>query len=449
MEGFRAGKTDVSIDKLKSQGKVHQHAQSSERISAVAKEYAATRDRTVVLSEKQLDRAAITAQVRAELQQAGRLAPNKEVRTVLQEQRFRQEGRAADYKPGDVIQYGKGSPKHGLLPKTEATVEAVDSRRNLIVVRTGQDDLVTYSPSRLKTATNDSKVYRPEQQPISQGERIRITRNDKELNVRAGDFATVTRIDDRGSLKVRLDSGKEIELMPQAGSAHRTRLRRRKRPPRFSRTVHRDWGYPRNQEPEEHSCERPGRVHSHDGPGSSATEGTRTGEDAPAGTGSEAPATRGSAWLRYRSQPISVLLYLHTYTCRRSGAKCGRRRQHRRLPTDCVKGGTVSPFHALQSPFISTAGRKSLCDRPADGLRPNVANANQVEGLKGKLSLKRGFYAVRKALARLHAHWNRTYAVWVRSGTLARVGRFRSFCSWDCPSLARTHHGASRTLIRS
>ncbi len=215
VEGFRAGKTDISIDKLKSQGKVHQHAQPSERISAVAKEYAATRDRTVVLSEKQSDRAAITAQVRAELQHAGRLAPNKEVGTLLQEQHFRQKGRAADYKPGDVIQYGKGSRKHGLLPKTEATVEAVGSHRNLIVVRTGQDDLVTYSPSRLKTATNDSKVYRPEQQSISQGERIRITRNDKELNVRVGDFATVTRIDDRGSLKVRLDSGKEIELMPR------------------------------------------------------------------------------------------------------------------------------------------------------------------------------------------------------------------------------------------
>ena len=131
---------------------------------------------------------------------------------ALREQELRQAGRAADYQPGDVVQYGKGSPKHGLLPKTEATVEAVDSRRNLIVVRTGQDELVPYNPSRLKTATNDSRVYRPEPQPISQGERIRITRNDKELNVRAGDFATVTRTDDKGSLKVRLDSGKESEL---------------------------------------------------------------------------------------------------------------------------------------------------------------------------------------------------------------------------------------------
>ncbi len=86
--------------------------------------------------------------------------------------------------------------------------QSVDSRRNLIVVRTGQDDLVTYSPLRLKTATNDSRVYRPELQPIAQGERIRIIRNDKELNVRAGDFATVTRTEDEGGLRVRLDSGK-------------------------------------------------------------------------------------------------------------------------------------------------------------------------------------------------------------------------------------------------
>ncbi len=194
VEGFRAGRTDATLDKLKAQGKVHQHAQPAERIFAVAKEYASTRDRTVVLSEKRSDRAAITAQIRTELQQAGRLAPDRaNAVVILREQKFRETGRAADLKPGDVVVYGKGSPKHGLLPKTEATIQAVDSYRNLIVVRTGQDDLVTYNPSLLKTATNDSKVYRPERQAISQGERIRITRNDKEVNVRAGDFATVTR----------------------------------------------------------------------------------------------------------------------------------------------------------------------------------------------------------------------------------------------------------------
>lgn len=74
---------------------------------------------------------------------------------------------------------------------------------------------MTYSPARLKTATADSKVYRPEQQPISQGERIRFTRNDKELNLRAGDYVTVTQTNQKGSLKVRLDSGKEIDLTPR------------------------------------------------------------------------------------------------------------------------------------------------------------------------------------------------------------------------------------------
>ena len=104
VKGFRAGKTDASIKKLKEQGKVHQHSQPAERISAVAKEYASTRERTVVLSETESDRAAITAQIRAELQQAGRLAQDQGDPSVLRQQHFRQDGRAADYKPGDTIQ---------------------------------------------------------------------------------------------------------------------------------------------------------------------------------------------------------------------------------------------------------------------------------------------------------------------------------------------------------
>ncbi len=86
VKGFRAGKTDAFIEKLKDQGKVHQHPQPAERISAVAKEYASTQERTVVLSEKQSDRAAITAQIRAELQQAGRLAQDQGDHSVLRQQ---------------------------------------------------------------------------------------------------------------------------------------------------------------------------------------------------------------------------------------------------------------------------------------------------------------------------------------------------------------------------
>jgi hypothetical protein len=54
-----------------------------------------------------------------------RFVPSESTDSYLREQQFRQDGRAADYRPGDVIQYCKGSPKHGFLPKTEATLDGV------------------------------------------------------------------------------------------------------------------------------------------------------------------------------------------------------------------------------------------------------------------------------------------------------------------------------------
>lgn len=211
VEGFRAGKTGAALDNLRDQGRVHEHTNVTERISAVAKEYAGKRDRTVVLSASRSERAELTDQIREQLRQAGSLSPDGKPTTILREQTFQEQGRAASYKPGDVIQYTKGSPRNGLLHNSEAVVEAVDSRRNILTVRNGQDQ-VSYNPALLKTATNESRVYRPEQKGIATGERIRFTKNDREQGLRAGDFATVTRTQENGNLKVRLDNGKEIEL---------------------------------------------------------------------------------------------------------------------------------------------------------------------------------------------------------------------------------------------
>ena len=54
------------------------------------------------------------------------------------------------------------------------------------------------------------------------------------------------------------------------------------------------------------------------------------------------------------SQPFMLLPFYKHERCRRELGECGRRRQHRRLPRSGVKGGTVSPFHALHGTGIST-----------------------------------------------------------------------------------------------
>jgi hypothetical protein len=55
-------------------------------------------------------------------------------------------------------------------------------------------------------------VYRKEERAMSTGERIQITTADRENHIRSGDFATVERIGDDGSLSIRLDNGKAVEL---------------------------------------------------------------------------------------------------------------------------------------------------------------------------------------------------------------------------------------------
>jgi len=57
-------------------------------------------------------------------------------------------------------------------------------------------------------------VFREETREIADGERIRFTRYDKELGVRAGDLGTVSRVSQDGSMTVKLDSGKTAEVSP-------------------------------------------------------------------------------------------------------------------------------------------------------------------------------------------------------------------------------------------
>lgn len=97
VEQFRAGQTDLPIDKLKDQSKVHQHAQTR-RTDLRRRKGVCQHARTDRRSLRTAGRSSgLTAQIRAELQQAGQLAPDRGERaTVLKKQHFRQDGRAAD-----------------------------------------------------------------------------------------------------------------------------------------------------------------------------------------------------------------------------------------------------------------------------------------------------------------------------------------------------------------
>jgi ATP-dependent exoDNAse (exonuclease V) alpha subunit len=90
----------------------------------------------------------------------------------------------------------------------------VNPADNLLSVKKLNGELANYDPRRLSGVS----VYREIGREFSAGERIQFTAPDKTLNIANRDLAVIDSIAPDGRVKVRFDSGREVEFDP---SEHR------------------------------------------------------------------------------------------------------------------------------------------------------------------------------------------------------------------------------------
>ena len=196
---------------------VHEYNHPDSRLAAVANDYASRPERSVIVATNKAERDELTQLARADLYAQGKLGREAVAVPVLVEKRGESPYRVEAYEPGDKIHFKTGSPSIEHIPHdSEATVIATKPKGNLLTVQidTTKDE-VTYSPSRLRQQTRESRLFREEVREIAEGERIRFTASDREAGVRLGDLGTVTRIGQDRSMSVHLDSGKTAELAPE------------------------------------------------------------------------------------------------------------------------------------------------------------------------------------------------------------------------------------------
>jgi conjugative relaxase-like TrwC/TraI family protein len=212
---FRKHQPDAATERLQQQGQVHEYQSPDHRLAAVALDYEAQPDRTVIVAPDTVERRELTQLIRAELQSEGKLAPESHSLPVLVEQKFPNPRFAGNYQPGDEIHFRTGSPAlEGIPHDSVARVLEVDADRNTLTIETADGGQIAYNPAQLRSQTRQSTVYREEMREMAEGERIRFTAPDKENHIRTGDFATVERIDP--DLSARLDNGKVVELNAEA-----------------------------------------------------------------------------------------------------------------------------------------------------------------------------------------------------------------------------------------
>ncbi|RXH55427.1 MobF family relaxase [Granulicella sibirica] len=207
VEHLSRNETATGVQLLQQQGRISEIPDRQQRIEAIATDYVARPENTLIVSPDNASRRDINDAVRAELQNSGALSKENHPMTVLtQRSELTSVDRewAANYQQGDILFYSRGSKEHGIEPRTYAKVASIDAAANRITVAKDDGKQVTYDPKRLSGIT----AYREISRDFAQGDRIQFTSTNRELGVSNRDLGTITRIDGK-QIDLKIDGDKE------------------------------------------------------------------------------------------------------------------------------------------------------------------------------------------------------------------------------------------------
>jgi len=211
VEQLARGDVFGGIANLTEQGRVHEIVNPQERFSAIAREYSRHSEGTLVISPDNESRRELNSLIHREMQNRGDVSKDQHKLRVLES---RQEMTGADrqwagqYEAGDVLRYSRGSKTESIAPGDYARVTGVDPQENRITIERENGSLQTYDPRRLSGVS----VHREAERQFSKGDRVQFTAPSRELQVANRDLGTVEQVNSHGSLKIRMDSGREVRF---------------------------------------------------------------------------------------------------------------------------------------------------------------------------------------------------------------------------------------------
>ena len=193
VEHLSKNETATGVDLLKQQGRVTEILDGPQRIQAIARDYAAKPENTIIVSPDNASRREINRAVRVELQASGQMSrDNHALPTLIPRSELTGADRqwAAKYQPGDVLHYTTGSKQLGIAKGGYSTVTSVDTEANRLTVRRQDGQSVTYDPKRLQGISSYQEMNRD----FARGDRIQFTAPSKELDVVNRQLATIQSI---------------------------------------------------------------------------------------------------------------------------------------------------------------------------------------------------------------------------------------------------------------
>jgi ATP-dependent exoDNAse (exonuclease V) alpha subunit len=209
VEQLSHGNVREAIERLDTQGRLHEITDRSERLNEIAREYATKPEGTLVVSPDNESRRAINQVIHQEMQTRGQVDTREyEQRVLVARQEITGADRkwAAQYEVGDVVRYTRGSKTHGIEAGEYARVVRASEKENLVTVKRENGEQVSYNPRRLHGVT----LYRETKRGFSQDDRVQFTAPNRERYIANRELGTIEKIDGSGNLQLRLDSGRTV-----------------------------------------------------------------------------------------------------------------------------------------------------------------------------------------------------------------------------------------------
>ncbi len=209
VEHLSRGQVREAIEKLDAQGRVHEVADREERLREIAGEYAKQPQGTLVVSPDNKSRVELNQMIRAELQQAAQVNHREQsLRVLIARQEITGADRqwAEQYQPGDIVRYTRGSKMLGIGAGEYARVQRTNPTENVVTVKRENGKRVSYDPRRLHGVS----LYREAQRAFAKGDRVQFTAPNRAQHIANRELGTIEKIDARGNLQVRLDSGRVV-----------------------------------------------------------------------------------------------------------------------------------------------------------------------------------------------------------------------------------------------
>ncbi len=118
---------------------------------------------------------------------------------------------AANYSPGDVVAFHRPYKRLGVEKGDELRVTGVDHEGRAVILQGKDGGQVRWEPRRIAARSGGVEVYKVERMELRIGDKVRWTRNDKDLGLMNSQAAEVTDVRG-GRVTFRIEDGRVLDM---------------------------------------------------------------------------------------------------------------------------------------------------------------------------------------------------------------------------------------------